>query len=135
MFCDAKADFVARGNVSENSSKWLSILDLVTAGNFVWSMTTARYIIGTSDEYPKLRASHLEKRASGGIYDFNEPILLELNHDYNSDDSGIELNEHASETLTRSASGSPRHTHRKDKHQSPFIPSVSWTERYEKVRN
>ncbi|KAF5970868.1 Terpenoid synthase [Fusarium coicis] len=35
-------------------SWWLELLDLVTAGNFAWSMTTAKYRAGAPDVYPAL---------------------------------------------------------------------------------
>lgn len=38
-------------------TKWLQLLEHVTAGNFVWSMTTARYRLANKNSYPALRAA------------------------------------------------------------------------------
>jgi len=56
MYCKEKEEFLASGEVTEKTTQWLELLDLVTAGNFVWSMTTARYQLGAEDAYPRLRA-------------------------------------------------------------------------------
>lgn len=54
-YCRLKDEFVAAGLGTEKTLQWLELLDLVTAGNFAWSMTTARYRLGGRDDYPKLR--------------------------------------------------------------------------------
>lgn len=53
-YCRLKEDFIARGATTEKMRQWLELLDLVTAGNFAWSMTTARYRAGAKDVYPAL---------------------------------------------------------------------------------
>ena len=55
MYIKAKEDFNSSGIATERTHQWMVLLDLITAGNFVWSMTTARYRIGAEDSYPKLR--------------------------------------------------------------------------------
>ena len=142
MFCDAKAAFIARGIVSENTEKWLSILDYVTAGNFVWSMTTARYVLGADDEYPRLRAAHQAKLASGAIHDFNAPIVLNSTDakqpipditDDHSSSSGGEMNEDVSTAPTSPDASSPEPTLREKEIEASVTASVPWTELYEEV--
>lgn len=53
-YCSLKDDFLAKGVATEKTRQWLELLDLVTAGNFAWSMTTARYRAGAPDVYPDL---------------------------------------------------------------------------------
>ncbi|KAM0267002.1 hypothetical protein ACHAPA_006390 [Fusarium lateritium] len=53
-YCKLKEDFLAKGLATEKTRQWLELLDLVTAGNFAWSMTTARYRAGAEDVYPAL---------------------------------------------------------------------------------
>lgn len=53
-YCKLKEEFISRGAVTEKTRQWLELLDLVTAGNFAWSMTTARYRAGAEDAYPSL---------------------------------------------------------------------------------
>ena len=73
-YCDLKAAHLSRGNVPEKVIYWFGILDLITSGNFIWSMTTARYNTGAEDAYPGLRAAYHEKRSLGAIQDFTAPI-------------------------------------------------------------
>lgn len=40
-------------------ARWLQLLEQVTAGNFVWSMTTARYRLANKNSYPALRAAQV----------------------------------------------------------------------------
>ncbi|KAI1765276.1 isoprenoid synthase domain-containing protein [Hypoxylon sp. FL1150] len=67
-YCRAKDSFLASGDATTKTTQWLEMLDLVTAGNFVWSMTTARYRFGAEDAYPSLRAACTET-ADAGITD------------------------------------------------------------------
>lgn len=60
-YCQEKANFLARGNTTEKTIDWLLLLDLVTAGNFAWSMTTARYNVNADDAYPSLRAAQKQE--------------------------------------------------------------------------
>ncbi|KAI9710434.1 MAG: hypothetical protein M1828_002164 [Chrysothrix sp. TS-e1954] len=57
-YCRMKRDFLARGDVPKDVETWFELLDKVTAGNFAWSMTTARYDMCAEDAYPGLRAKH-----------------------------------------------------------------------------
>ncbi|KAK8078753.1 polyprenyl synthetase [Apiospora phragmitis] len=54
-YCRLKDEFLASGFATEKTVQWMELLDLVTAGNFAWSMTTARYQLGVEDAYPALR--------------------------------------------------------------------------------
>jgi hypothetical protein len=58
LFCKLKADYLVRGGMTDRMLKWFDVVDLVTAGNFVWSMTTARYHAEAEDAYPGLRAGN-----------------------------------------------------------------------------
>ncbi|KAF4984888.1 hypothetical protein FZEAL_41 [Fusarium zealandicum] len=53
-YCRLKEEFIAKGAATERIRRWLHLLDNVTAGNFAWSMTTARYKAGGEDAYPAL---------------------------------------------------------------------------------
>ncbi|KAG9496483.1 hypothetical protein J7337_011259 [Fusarium musae] len=53
-YCSLKDEFLAKGAATEKTRQWLELLDLVTAGNFAWSMTTAGYRAGAPDVYPSL---------------------------------------------------------------------------------
>ena len=64
-YCNMKAAYLGHGNTSENTIRWLRLLESVMAGNFLWSATTARYIADAEDSYPGLRAAHQEKRILG----------------------------------------------------------------------
>lgn len=46
--------------------KWMYLLENVTAGNFAWSMTTARYRLANKNSYPALRAA---QKAQGDVAD------------------------------------------------------------------
>lgn len=74
-YCEAKDELTARGNLSDNIRNWFDILDWVTAGNFAWSMTTARYLNG-KDAYPGLRTAHESKRMSSYSDSLHLPISL-----------------------------------------------------------
>lgn len=63
-YCRLKSDYFARGNVTNRIIKWFELLDLVTAGNFSWSMTTARYHDDVEDAYPGLRTVNQKTKAS-----------------------------------------------------------------------
>lgn len=78
MYCQAKEDFLARGNLTEKTIQWLELLDLVTAGNFAWSMTTARYDLQGEDSYPRLRAEEQDKQASGFLDTLSTPISVKV---------------------------------------------------------
>ena len=79
-YCQAKADLLARGNLTENTKDWLELLDLVTAGNFAWSMTTARYLNG-EDAYPGLRAKQQKRKDFESTDSLNEPISYVVTND------------------------------------------------------
>ncbi|KAF4966749.1 hypothetical protein FSARC_5614 [Fusarium sarcochroum] len=53
-YCTLKDEFIAKGLATDKILHWLHVLDCVTAGNFAWSMTTARYQAGSDDIYPTL---------------------------------------------------------------------------------
>ncbi|CAI6340763.1 unnamed protein product [Periconia digitata] len=76
MYCREKEAFLASGEVTEKTSQWLELLDLVTAGNFVWSMTTARYRLGAEDVYPRLRAECSESPDTGPAGSLGCPISV-----------------------------------------------------------
>lgn len=46
---------IGRGALTPRISEWFYILDTVTAGNFAWSMTTARYHASSHNPYSDLR--------------------------------------------------------------------------------
>lgn len=73
-YCQLKADYLARGNVTDRIIKWFKLLDFVTAGNFAWSMTTARYHDDVEDAYPGLRAVNQKKKASRPFSSLSTPI-------------------------------------------------------------
>ena len=74
-YSEAKAELTARENLSDNVRNWFDLLDWVTAGNFAWSMTTARYLNG-KDAYPGLRTAHMSKRMSNHLDSLHLPISL-----------------------------------------------------------
>ena len=142
MFCDAKAAFLAQGVVSDSTDKWLSILDLVTGGNFVWSMTTARYIVGADDGYPRLRAEHQRKLALGAVHDFSAPIGPDLQEakrvsfditDDHSSDSHVATSESTSTAPTSPSSSSSEPALKRKNVEEPATAPVLWTELYEGV--
>ena len=51
-------------------------LDHVTAGNFAWSMTTARYRYGAEDVYPSLRVAHSKNQDSSSTRNLGRPISV-----------------------------------------------------------
>lgn len=75
-YCKEKETFLASGHATDRTSQWLKLLDHVTAGNFAWSMTTARYRLGGEDAYPALRAAHGESPESGTVDSLSQPISL-----------------------------------------------------------
>lgn len=75
-YCRAKDDFLARGKLTEKTIQWLDLLDLVTAGNFAWSMTTARYDHEAEDSYPTLRAKARESHTESSLDSLSDPISL-----------------------------------------------------------
>lgn len=75
-YCKAKEAFLASGAATEKTTQWLEMLDLVTAGNFAWSMTTARYIHGADDVYPALRNAFSDTWNSSTSDSLGCPISL-----------------------------------------------------------
>nr|USS30769.1 BFT [Nectria nigrescens] len=73
-YCKAKEDLEANGSMSDKITQWLELLDLVTAGNFAWSMTTARYRLGAEDAYIALRNAYTETPGSGTTDSLGSPI-------------------------------------------------------------
>jgi hypothetical protein len=69
-------EFLARGNHSQKTLEWINLLDNVTSGNFVWSMTTARYHEDLEDSYPALRKAHKEKGTSDMVDSLSIPISV-----------------------------------------------------------
>ena len=61
LFCKLKADYVVPSGMTGRILKWFDVLNLVTAGNFAWSLTTARYHAEAEDAYPGLRAGNQKK--------------------------------------------------------------------------
>lgn len=74
-YCEVKEQYIRNKKASGRAKKWFAILDMVTAGNFAWSMTTARYLRG-EDAYPTLRASHNEEALPSTKHDLDQPISL-----------------------------------------------------------
>ncbi|KAJ5753661.1 uncharacterized protein N7511_007814 [Penicillium nucicola] len=56
LFCKLKSEYIAYGRGTDRILRWFEVLDDVTAANFAWSMTTARYDAEAEDAYPGLRA-------------------------------------------------------------------------------
>lgn len=56
-FVQLRDKFLASRDSTPRLVKWLQLLEHVTAGNFVWSMTTARYRLANKNSYPALRAA------------------------------------------------------------------------------
>lgn len=75
-YCKEKDEFLASGEATEKTTQWLELLDLVTAGNFVWSMTTARYRLGAEDAYPRLRAECSGTPDIGSAGSLGSPISV-----------------------------------------------------------
>jgi hypothetical protein len=71
-----KEEFLARGNHSQKTLEWINLLDNVTSGNFVWSMTTARYHTDVEDSYPGLRKAQQEKSTSDMVDSLSIPISV-----------------------------------------------------------
>ncbi|KAJ5641727.1 isoprenoid synthase domain-containing protein [Penicillium lividum] len=73
-FCQLKAEYLARGNVTERTLTWFELLERVTAANFAWSMTTARYDADAEDAYPGLRAANQEQNSTRPFSSLSTPI-------------------------------------------------------------
>ncbi|KAM0347287.1 hypothetical protein ACHAPU_004806 [Fusarium lateritium] len=74
-YCKMKEAFLAKGLATDTMRRWFELLDNVTSGNFVWSMTTARYKAGAEDPYPALwkRCSNM---ADGDAKSLGRPISV-----------------------------------------------------------
>nr|POE78004.1 ophiobolin f synthase [Quercus suber] len=72
-YADLKDKYLNRTNATERARYWFTLLDLVTAGNFAWSMTTARYLNGP-DAYPARRASHRQISCASSSDNLDHPI-------------------------------------------------------------
>lgn len=72
-YCELKEQYLRQKNVTERAKYWFTLLDLVTAGNFAWSSTTARYLKG-QDAYPALRTKHKETQSDSARDNLDEPI-------------------------------------------------------------
>lgn len=57
VYDQLKTQYLLHGNPLECLKYHLTLLDLVTAGYFAWSMTTARYNLHVVDGYTALRAT------------------------------------------------------------------------------
>lgn len=94
-FIRAKEAFLARGRLTEKALQWLEVLDLVTAGNFAWSMTTARYHLDADDAYPRLRAAHQANEPGLNSDSLSVPISIRSGGAKRTD-SAIQINEERS---------------------------------------
>lgn len=72
--CKLKSEYLARGNMTDRILKWIELLVLVTAGNFAWSMTTARYHAEAEDAYPGLRAANQNEHFHPSFNSLSAPI-------------------------------------------------------------
>ena len=61
-YCQAKASLIAQGNLTVNTKYWLEYLDLITAGTFIWCVTTPRYNLNVEDAYQSLHAKEREEK-------------------------------------------------------------------------
>ena len=73
IYSDLKEKYLRQVDATERTRYWFTLLDLVTAGNFLWSMTTARYLKG-EDGYPALRAQHRRDSAHSTKDNLDQPI-------------------------------------------------------------
>ncbi|KAF2165560.1 hypothetical protein M409DRAFT_24413 [Zasmidium cellare ATCC 36951] len=73
IYSELKERHLRQANVTERTRYWFTLLDLVTAGNFIWSMTTARYLKG-DDAYPALRAKHHLTSGDSTENNLDQPI-------------------------------------------------------------
>ncbi|KAJ5523607.1 terpenoid synthase [Penicillium frequentans] len=73
-YCQERADLLARGKTIGKIQDWFLFLDLVTAGNFAWSMTTARYDLSAIDAYPALRIARQNVECSNPADSLSLPI-------------------------------------------------------------
>lgn len=71
-----KEKFLVSGHATDRTSQWLKLLDRVTAGNFAWSMTTARYRLDAEDAYPALQAAQGKNPESSIVDSLSQPISL-----------------------------------------------------------
>ncbi|USW55040.1 Putative polyprenyl synthetase, isoprenoid synthase domain superfamily [Septoria linicola] len=74
LYCQLKSEFVTQHGKTQKSTEWFDLLDLVTAGNFAWSMTTARYDLNGQDAYPALRLQHQTESQNLPGLDLDAPI-------------------------------------------------------------
>ncbi|KAF7186012.1 Ophiobolin F synthase [Pseudocercospora fuligena] len=73
IYSELKDKYLRQNDATERTRYWFTLLDLVTAGNFLWSMTTARYLKG-EDGYPALRAQHRRDSANSTEDNLDQPI-------------------------------------------------------------
>jgi ophiobolin F synthase len=69
-----KEALLAQGKLTARSMIWLDCLDCVTAGNFVWSMSTPRYDRKRPNAYPSLLASMSAVGKDKSAYTLASPI-------------------------------------------------------------
>jgi hypothetical protein len=74
QYCIMKEALLAQGKLTARSMIWLDCLDCVTAGNFVWSMTTPRYDRKRLNAYPSLLASMIAVGNDKCAYTLASPI-------------------------------------------------------------
>ena len=91
MYCDLKEQYMLRNVSTEKIRYWFTLLDLVTAGNFAWSMTTARYLKGP-DSYPDLRAKHQASHPTATASDLDKSISQSM--PVNGHTSGLSNGKH-----------------------------------------
>lgn len=74
---DEKQALLSQGGDDDKLLRWFEICDLITAGNFAWSMTTARYW-RADDPYQELRKLHQHSTVSTTHDALNTPISVKV---------------------------------------------------------
>lgn len=65
-FIQLRDKLLASRDCTPRLVRWMRLLEDITAGNFAWSMTTARYRLANKNSYPALRAA---QNAQGAVAD------------------------------------------------------------------
>lgn len=74
---EEKLALLSQGGDTDKLLRWFEICDLITAGNFAWSMTTSRYWL-EDDPYKELRKLHQHAETPSTYDALNTPISVKV---------------------------------------------------------
>lgn len=126
-FIQLRDKFLASRDSTPRLVKWMQLLEYVTAGNFAWSMTTARYRLANKNAYPALRA--VQDAQSDVVDSLSRSIsaaeLSKKMDDVIGDRKYLDLNAREDQVVLRMRNVAPEQSNDEEEQNGPVPPQVS----------